>query len=108
MNKAISIWRRPWRRREISAEPSTGAETTHGAVPGPEPDTLDDRATLTAALATLSPRQRAVVVLRYAEDLSEQTVADILGCSIGTVKSHASRGLAQLRAATPLRHESEN
>jgi RNA polymerase sigma-70 factor (sigma-E family) len=58
---------------------------------------IEDRALLMAALATLPPRQRAAVVLRYWEDLSEQQVADILGCSPGNVKSQASRGLRKLR-----------
>lgn len=58
---------------------------------------IEERALLLAALATLPPRQRAVVVLRYWEDLSEQQVADILGCSPGNVKSQASRGLRKLR-----------
>ncbi|MFB7912275.1 sigma-70 family RNA polymerase sigma factor, partial [Kitasatospora sp. NPDC056076] len=49
------------------------------------------------ALAQLPQRQRAVVVLRYWEDMSEQQVAEILGCSLGNVKSQASRGLAKLR-----------
>jgi RNA polymerase sigma-70 factor (sigma-E family) len=52
---------------------------------------------LTAALAELSPRQRVVVVLRYADDLPEAQVAELLGVSTGTVKTLASRGLAKLR-----------
>ena len=56
-------------------------------------------------MARLSPRQRAAVYLRYAEDLSERTVAEVLGCSIGAVKQHTRRGLEALRAditfATP-------
>lgn len=58
---------------------------------------VDDRGGLAAALATLPPRQRAVVVLRYCEDLSEAQVAAALGCSVGTVKSQAAKGLAKLR-----------
>ena len=59
---------------------------------------VEDRAGLAEALATLPPRQRAAVVLRYCEDLSETTVAQVLGCSVGTVKSQAARGLAKLRS----------
>lgn len=52
---------------------------------------------MSAALATLPPRMRAVLVLRYAEDLSEAATAELLGCSVHTVKSQTSRGLARLR-----------
>lgn len=56
------------------------------------------REELLAALGELPARQRAVVVLRYWDDLSETEVAHALGCSAGTVKSQAARGLAKLRA----------
>jgi RNA polymerase sigma factor (sigma-70 family) len=52
---------------------------------------------LVQALATLPPRARAVVVLRYWEDLSVDQVAAILRCSVGNVKSQSSRGLLKLR-----------
>ena len=55
------------------------------------------RADLIAALSELAPRARAVLVLRYYGDLSEAQVAETLGCSVGTVKSTASRALAALR-----------
>ena len=63
----------------------------------PQHDQVEERALLMSALAALPPRQRAVVVLRYWEDLSEHQVAEILGCSPGNVKSQASRGLRKLR-----------
>jgi RNA polymerase sigma-70 factor (sigma-E family) len=53
------------------------------------------------ALQTLQPRQRAAIVLRYYEDLSEAQTAEILGCAVGTVKSLVSRGLDRLRAEIP-------
>ena len=58
---------------------------------------VDAQAELLDALDTLPPRQRAMLVLRYFEDLSEAQVADVLCCSLGTVKSTTSRGLARLR-----------
>jgi RNA polymerase sigma factor (sigma-70 family) len=58
-------------------------------------DTVD---ALAGALARLPHQQRAVVVLRYYEQLSEQETAAALGCSVGTVKSRGSRALAALRA----------
>jgi RNA polymerase sigma-70 factor (ECF subfamily) len=55
------------------------------------------RVDLHRALATLPARQRQVVVLRYLADLTEAQTADALGCAVGTVKAHASRGLSSLR-----------
>ena len=60
---------------------------------------IDTRAELLQALGLLTARQRAVLVLRYFNDLTEAQVAEVLGCSPGTVKSNASRGLARLREA---------
>jgi len=60
-------------------------------------DAIDNAAEFRWALATLPRRQRVVIVLRYWEDLPEAEVAEILGCSRGTVKSTASRGMARLR-----------
>jgi RNA polymerase sigma factor (sigma-70 family) len=60
-----------------------------------------------AALRQLPPRQRAVVVLRFHEDLSEAEVARALGMAVGSVKSHASRGLATLREILRPQHLQE-
>ncbi|MDI2125208.1 SigE family RNA polymerase sigma factor [Yinghuangia seranimata] len=73
--------------------------TTPPDVPGPDPiPGIDQRDALRAALVNLPARQRAAVVLRYWEDLPEAEVALIMGCSVGTVKSQAARGLAKLRS----------
>lgn len=60
---------------------------------------IDVRTDLWAALGTLPPRQRAALVLRYYEDLSEQDTADVLRCSIAAVKSLTARGTESLRRA---------
>lgn len=65
-----------------------------------EPVGPEDRDQVFALLAALSPRQRAVMVLRYYDDLSEAQIAETLGCSPGAVKSHASRALAVMRSLT--------
>jgi RNA polymerase sigma factor (sigma-70 family) len=58
-----------------------------------------------AALLSLPPRQRSVVVLRFWLDMTETQVAETLGCSVGNVKSQSSRALATLRARTDLTEE---
>ncbi|MFE4961389.1 SigE family RNA polymerase sigma factor [Streptomyces sp. NPDC056660] len=58
----------------------------------------DDRGALLKALAQLPARQREAVVLRYWEDLTETQAAEAMGCSVGTVKSNAAKGIAKLRA----------
>jgi len=62
----------------------------------------DERSALMAALQRLGPRQRAVIVLRYWMDLTEHETAAALNCSVGTVKSQASRARAALRQAAEL------
>ena len=79
-------------------------EVVTGAVPEREaPVVLVDEPDpwLLAALGTLSPQQRAAVVLRVLEDLDHAGIAERLGCSAGTARSHLSRGLARLREAAP-------
>lgn len=90
----IDRWRVLRRHPEVLLDPHDIA------VVGPSShDTHDDGAVL-AALRVLPPRQRAIVVLRYLQDLSEADTAHALGISIGAVKSGASRGLARLRQTT--------
>ncbi|MET9563787.1 SigE family RNA polymerase sigma factor [Streptomyces tauricus] len=62
----------------------------------------DDRHMLLKALAELPTRQREAVVLRYWEDLTEMQTAEAMGCSVGTVKSNAAKGIAKLRAISGL------
>lgn len=82
-----------WRRRRV---PESDAPPPDRAGPSAA-SSVEERDELWRALRRLPPRTRAVVVLRYWEDLAEAEVAAMLGCSVGTVKSHASRGLARLR-----------
>ncbi len=93
VNDILGSRRHGWRRRE---RPHETVEPP-GTSPSPEPDVVR-RDVLWAAVRALPARQRAVVVLRYYEDLSEREIAETLGCSQGTVKSQASAALASLRA----------
>ncbi len=92
MVRTLISWRKrhAWTRETVAAAP-------------PEPqaalgDDVETRARLWPIVLTLPPRQRAVVVLRYYEDLTEPQTAEILGCSTGAVKSHNARALHALRA----------
>ena len=66
-------------------------------------DSVAERATIGAALAALSARQRAAVVLRFFDDLPEAQVAEIMGCRVGTVKSTTASAVERLRATPGLR-----
>ncbi|WP_317440706.1 SigE family RNA polymerase sigma factor [Streptomyces collinus] len=89
-----------WRLRRHHAETTVGVlpESAGPAGAGAEPEL---RIALWAALGRLSKRQRAVVVLRYFEDLPEAEVAALLGIPVGTVRSTAYRSLVKLRALVP-------
>ncbi len=76
------------------------------SVPSPETAVVE-RVNLWAYVTDLPPRQRAVIVLRYYEDLSERQIADTLQCSTGTVKSQAADALRRLRARVGSEPESE-
>jgi RNA polymerase sigma-70 factor (sigma-E family) len=88
----VSWWRRRDRRPETAMaqppEPPAGAPAA----------SVEDRITVQDALRALPARKRAVLVLRYLEDLPERQVAEILGCSVGTVRSQTHKAIAQLRS----------
>jgi RNA polymerase sigma-70 factor (sigma-E family) len=92
----LAWWRRRW----------TGEVPTRDLPDSQARDLeLGTRRDLVAALSALPKGQRAVIVCRYVEDLTERQTADLLGCSIGTVKSQASRALATLRISPSLRKD---
>lgn len=97
---ATQVRRRRWSELAAGLLPGVAAERSDdGAEPDPTGQ-VDMRLQLREILATLAPRQRAVLVLRYYLDLSEADAAEVLGCSVGTVKSQASKALARLRPLT--------
>jgi RNA polymerase sigma-70 factor (sigma-E family) len=75
-------------------EPAASSEVRGGAVPM---DSVTDRLSVWPLLQGLSSQQRAVVILRYYEDLTDDQIAEVLGCAPGTVKSHGNRALRSLR-----------
>jgi RNA polymerase sigma-70 factor (sigma-E family) len=85
-----------WRRRRWWGEVPSSPLPDHAG--GDATAAVAGRDVLRRALLTLPPRQRAAVVLRFYEDLSEVDTAAALGCSVGTVKSQTAKGLARLRA----------
>jgi RNA polymerase sigma-70 factor (sigma-E family) len=87
-----------WRRRRLLELPWASPPDAPG---GDEAGTATDRLTLRDALTRLTPRQRAVLVLRFYEDLTEQQAADALGISINTVKSQTRVALQRLRELAP-------
>lgn len=90
----ISWWRRRHREVLVGEVGEVGDRPGHTADP-------DRGLLLDQALAALTPRQRAVVVLRYYEDLTERDAADALGVSVGTVKSQTHLALKRMREAAP-------
>ena len=94
----VNTSNRRFRRHRVAEQPGHPPET---AIEGPA-DLVGERSALLAALRQLPPRQRAVVVLRYWEDLTDVQIAATLGCSPGTVRSQLSRALAKLRESPVL------
>jgi RNA polymerase sigma factor (sigma-70 family) len=86
-----------WRRRWNGERPTARLPEPLAAPQGYAAASAAERHDLLAALARLPRGQRAVVVLRYFDDLTEAQTAELLGCSVGTVKSQCAKGLAALR-----------
>jgi RNA polymerase sigma-70 factor (sigma-E family) len=85
-----------WRGRRWTGEIASAELPEHAAASGGFAQ-VDVRESLRGALRALTARQRAVIMLRYFEDRTEAEIAVIMGCSVGTVKSQASKALARLR-----------
>jgi RNA polymerase sigma-70 factor (sigma-E family) len=92
LNEHLGLWRRAWRRLEHSTD-----QIPENPSPQPVVESTDVDEQLWNAIQALAPRQRAVIVLRYYENLSEAEIAAVLGCSPGTVKSTSSRSMTKLR-----------
>ncbi|GAA2431953.1 SigE family RNA polymerase sigma factor [Actinomadura vinacea] len=92
-NEQINRWRRRGRESVVAEPPDIPVDDGS--------QNVDLRLTLERALLALPPRKRAVLVLRYYEDLPESEVAQILGCSVGTVRSQTHRAIARLRELAP-------
>ncbi|GIF65296.1 DNA-directed RNA polymerase sigma-70 factor [Asanoa ishikariensis] len=93
-HQQVTWWRRRRLVERLESEPTEQPGDDHS-------DTTALRLTLAAALRQLTARQRAVVVLRFYEDLTEAQVAEVLGCSVGTVKRHGYDAIRRLRAIAP-------
>lgn len=89
-----------WRRR-LRAVPASDQTIERATRPVDDPSSgVAERDAIVGLIAALPPRQRAVLALRYYEGCTDAEIADLLGCREATVRSHASRALATLRAAT--------
>jgi RNA polymerase sigma-70 factor (sigma-E family) len=86
-----------WRRRSARQIPVGAGSLEPASAVSDHAEQYIEREALLAELGKLSRRQRAVLVLRYYEDRGDAEIAELLGCSPGTVRSHASRALAALR-----------
>lgn len=97
LRRAVVNHTHSWLRRKQVERRYLERQPPETGVVDPSVGRVDDAQVLTRALSQLPPRQRAAIVLRYYEDLSEAETAEVLGCSVGTVKSQVHRGIAKLR-----------
>jgi len=98
VNAAVDRWRLLRRRPELPLAPDDARPAVVGLAGPDMTATLAEQDLLWRALASLPPGQRAVLVLRYYEDLTEAQTAAVLGCTVGSVKTQTSRALKKLRA----------
>lgn len=94
----VSWWRR---RRVAESMPGELPELSKRNIAPDHADQTALRLTLRAALAKLSAKQRAVLIMRFFEDRSEAEAAELLGVAVGTIKSQTSKALAKLRTVAP-------
>ncbi|CAN7151015.1 SigE family RNA polymerase sigma factor [Knoellia sp. LjRoot47] len=94
--RSVDAWR--WRRHQ--PDPVDGAREEN-RLTAHDPEEVETRLTLAAALRRLTPRQRAVLVARFYEDRTELQTARVLGCSVNTVKSQTRHALERLRVLAP-------
>ena len=99
LRKAVLRQYLSWRRLRRSAETAV-SEVPDRPAGDDHPDRLADRDALWVLLTALPRQQRAVLVLRYYEDLPDAEIATLIGCAPVTVRAHAARGLARLRETT--------
>jgi RNA polymerase sigma-70 factor (sigma-E family) len=97
VNAAVDRWRLLRRRPELPLAPDDARPAVVGLAGPDMTATLAEQDLLWRALASLPPGQRAVLVLRYYEDLTEAQTAAVLGCTVGSVKTQTSRALKKLR-----------
>jgi RNA polymerase sigma-70 factor (sigma-E family) len=93
----INVYRTTRRKRRVLEVLTAALPERRSTTASAANDSLHDRDEVVQALMLLAPRQRAVIVLRYLEDMTEAQTAAVLGCSVGTVKSQTSKALAKLR-----------
>jgi len=94
-HQQVSVWRSRGSKREVVTD------SLPESFRADESEATALRLAMRQALDRLTPRQRAVLVLRFYEDRSEREAAELLGCSVGTVKSQTSRALQKLRSTAP-------